>query len=118
MSSASPGSRSPLHYDAASSTYFTCTLRPGTSVAAFTDVISSLKPTELPLSCLGSVGPGDMATEVVVVLVGVPSSEASSSERVTAAKEWLESRAELDGRVTVMEFKLKLGFYLCSPGAR
>lgn len=98
-------SNSPIRYDPSSHTYFSCTLRSGTSAVAFSGLLQSHKPTDLALSCLGSIGPDDMANEIVVALEDVPSNSASNSQDVKDAKAWLESREEIIGEIRVMEFK-------------
>lgn len=95
----------PFRYESETHTYFNCTLKDGVEVASFRETLDNGKPDNLPLSLLGSVGPGDMASEIVVALEGVPSSVAKQSEEVAKAHSWLQERDQLDGEVTIMEFK-------------
>jgi hypothetical protein len=57
------------------------------------------------LVLLGPIGPDDMSDEVIAQVSGVPSVDASSSEKVQKAKAFLASLAEVRAEPSVMVFK-------------
>lgn len=95
----------PLAYEPSAHTYFTVTLSSGSTPAILSSVLAS-KP-DFHLSLLGSIGQGDMASEMVVVRKGITSSTAADEqkEEIQRLKEWLEELDEVEGRVEVLQFR-------------